>query len=124
MACLLLDKMLALESRFYILIEKVANAFAGKVVACSHSEKELLISHGIKNVIVINNGIKVSETEPDYKIPGQPLVFGTVGRITYQKILDYSTKLQCISKMIREYNFFGLVMANYEMKSRKMNKYK
>lgn len=70
---------------FYILIEKVANAFAGKVVACSHSEKELLISHGIKNVIVINNGIKVSETEPDYKIPGQTLVFGTVGRITYQK---------------------------------------
>ena len=69
----------------YILIEKVANAFAGKVVACSHSEKELLISHEIKNVIVINNGIKVSETEPDYKIPGQPLVFGTVGRITYQK---------------------------------------
>lgn len=70
---------------FYILIEKIANAFAGKVIACSRSEKELLISHGIKNVIVINNGIKVSETEPDYKIPGHPLVFGTVGRITYQK---------------------------------------
>lgn len=73
------------KRNFYILIEKVANTFAGKVIACSRSEKELLISHGIKNVIVINNGIKVSETEPDYKIPGHPLVFGTVGRITYQK---------------------------------------
>jgi len=73
------------KRNFYILIEKVANAFAGRVIACSHSEKELLISHGIKNVTVINNGIKVSEVEPKYKIPGRPLVFGTVGRITYQK---------------------------------------
>lgn len=70
---------------FYVLIEKIANLFAGTVIACSQSEKDLLASHGIKNVTVINNGIKVSLVEPDYKIPGRPLVFGTVGRITYQK---------------------------------------
>lgn len=70
---------------FYVLIEKIANLFAGTVIACSQSEKDLLASHGIKNVTVINNGIKVSSVEPDYKIPGRPLVFGTVGRITYQK---------------------------------------
>lgn len=70
---------------FYVLIEKIANFFAGTVIACSQSEKDLLISQGIKNVIVINNGIEVSSVEPDYKIPGRPLIFGTVGRITYQK---------------------------------------
>lgn len=73
------------KQKFYVLIEKIANALAGRVIACSCSERDLLASHGIRNVIVINNGIKVSETEPDYKIPEYPLVFGTVGRITYQK---------------------------------------
>lgn len=82
---------------FYVLIEKIANLFAGTVIACSQSEKDLLISQGIKNVIVINNGIEVSSVEPDYKIPGRPLIFGTVGRITYQKIQECSMKLLSIS---------------------------
>ena len=70
---------------FYILIEKVANAFAGTVIACSFSERDLLTANGIKNVVVINNGIAVPDKEPVYKQPGKPMVFGTVGRITFQK---------------------------------------
>lgn len=73
------------KRNLYVLIEKIANLFAGTVIACSQSEKDLLVSRGIKNVIVINNGIEVSSVEPDYKIPGRPLIVGTVGRITYQK---------------------------------------
>jgi glycosyltransferase involved in cell wall biosynthesis len=73
------------KRNFYVLIEKIANIFAGNIIACSNSEKDLLISHGFKNVIVINNGVEVSDSEPKYKIPGRPLILGTVGRITYQK---------------------------------------
>lgn len=73
------------KRQFYILIEKIANAFAGTVIACSSSERNLLKANGIKNVVVINNGIAVPNEEPMYKQPGKPLVFGTVGRITFQK---------------------------------------
>lgn len=73
------------KRQFYILIEKIANVFAGTVIACSSSERNLLKANGIKNVIVINNGIAVPDEEPMYKQPGKPLVFGTVGRITFQK---------------------------------------
>lgn len=73
------------KRQFYILIEKVANAFAGTVIACSSSERDLLTANGIKNVVVINNGIAVPDKEPVYKQPGKPIVFGTVGRITFQK---------------------------------------
>lgn len=73
------------KRQFYILIEKIANAFAGTVIACSSSERNLLKANGIKNVIVINNGIAVPDEEPMYKQPRKPLVFGTVGRITFQK---------------------------------------
>lgn len=69
----------------YVLAEKIADQFAGTVIACSNSEKELLIRNGISNVIVINNGIAIPDSEPEYKVPGRPLVFGTVGRITSQK---------------------------------------
>lgn len=75
----------AKKKKFYILIERIANAFAGTVIACSHSERDLLRANGIKNVIVINNGIEVSSKEPDYQAHEGPLVFGTVGRITFQK---------------------------------------
>lgn len=70
---------------FYVLIEKVANLFAGTVIACSSSERDLLVDNGITNVIVINNGIEVSDEEPVYKKNVKPLVFGTVGRLTFQK---------------------------------------
>lgn len=73
------------KRQFYILIERIANAFAGTVIACSSSERNLLEANGIKNVVVINNGIAVPDEEPMYKQPGKPLVFGTVGRITFQK---------------------------------------
>lgn len=70
---------------FYVWIEKIANLFAGRVIACSSSERDLLVTIGIKNVVVINNGIEVSDEEPAYKQPVKPLVFGTVGRLTFQK---------------------------------------
>jgi glycosyltransferase involved in cell wall biosynthesis len=69
----------------YILAEKIANWFAGTVIACSQSEKELMEQQGISNIVVINNGIPVPDHEPEYKHPVKPLVFGTTGRITYQK---------------------------------------
>lgn len=73
------------KRQFYILIEKIANAFAGTVIACSSSERALLTANGTKNVVVINNGIAVPDKEPVYKQSGKPMVFGTVGRITFQK---------------------------------------
>lgn len=103
----------AKKKKFYILIERIANAFAGTVIACSHSERDLLRANGIKNVIVINNGIEVSSKEPDYQAHEGPLVFGTVGRITFQKIQPCSTKLLNILRAISESLFYGLVMANY-----------
>lgn len=75
----------AKKKKFYVMIERVANAFAGTVIACSSSERDLLQANGIKNVIVINNGIEVSPKEPEYQAHEGPLVFGTVGRITFQK---------------------------------------
>lgn len=75
----------AKKREVYILAEKIANWFAGTVIACSQSEKELMEQHGISNIVVINNGIPVPDQEPEYKIPSKPLVFGTTGRITYQK---------------------------------------
>lgn len=75
----------AKKREVYILAERIANWFAGTVIACSHSEKELMEQHGISNIVVINNGIPVPDQEPKYKLPSKPLVFGTTGRITYQK---------------------------------------
>lgn len=73
------------KKNFYVLIERVADALAGTVIACSFSERNLLQANGVKNVIVINNGIEVFPKEPDYQAHEGPLVFGTVGRITIQK---------------------------------------
>lgn len=75
----------AKKKKFYTWLEKLGNSFCGDVIACSNSEKEMLIKNGISNVHVINNGIEVSATLPVYREFFYPLVVGTTGRLTYQK---------------------------------------
>ena len=73
------------KKRFYTHLEKIGNAFCGDVIACSQSEKEMLVKNGITNVHVINNGIAVDPNPPVYRKFSYPLVVGTVGRLTQQK---------------------------------------
>ncbi len=73
------------KKKFYTYLEKLGNSFCGDIVACSDSEKKLLVKNGICNVHVINNGIEVSTVPPTYREFFPPLVVGTTGRLTYQK---------------------------------------
>lgn len=73
------------KKQFYTYLEKIGNAFCGDVIACSNSEKDLLVKEGIHNVHVINNGIKVANEQPKYRKFSYPLVIGTTGRLTGQK---------------------------------------
>lgn len=75
----------AKKKKFYTCLEKLGNSFCGDVIACSNSERDLLVKNGICNVYVINNGIEVSATPPAYRKFEYPLVIGTTGRLTYQK---------------------------------------
>lgn len=75
----------AKKKRFYTCLEKLGNSFCGDVIACSNSERDLLVKNGIHNVHVINNGIEVSAIPPMYRKFAYPLVIGTIGRLTYQK---------------------------------------
>lgn len=72
-----------IKKYFYIMLEKTACVFGGKVVACSLSEKEEFLKYGIKDVLVINNGIETFNIEE--KESKDNIVIGTVARITYQK---------------------------------------
>ena len=73
------------KKQFYTYLEKIGNAFCGDVIACSNSEKDLLVKKGIHNVHVIYHGIKVSSQKPHYRSFEYPLVIGTMGRITFAK---------------------------------------
>lgn len=73
------------KKQFYTYLEKIGNAFCGDVIACSDSERDLLVKKGIPNVYVIHHGIKVSSQKPYYRSLEYPLVIGTVGRITFAK---------------------------------------
>lgn len=73
------------KKQFYTYLEKIGNAFCGEVIACSNSEKDLLLKKGIRNVHVINNGIKAANELPKYREFSYPLVIGTTGRLTGQK---------------------------------------
>lgn len=73
------------KKKLYTYLEKVGNTFCGDVIACSNSERDLLVKTGIHNVHVINNGIRVADRQPEYRSFLYPLVIGTTGRLTYQK---------------------------------------
>lgn len=73
------------KKQFYTYLEKIGNAFCGDVIACSNSEKDLLLKKGIRNVHVINNGIKAANELPEHRKFSYPLVIGTTGRLTGQK---------------------------------------
>jgi glycosyltransferase involved in cell wall biosynthesis len=68
--------------RFYILLEKFANTFSGKVVACSKSECVEMKKIGIPATYV-NNGTEIIALLQ--KRAGEKLVIGTTGRVTTQK---------------------------------------
>lgn len=70
---------------FYVAFERIGKVFGGQVVACSLSERQLLINNGIKPVKVINNGISVAKKMQIRGVPNYPLCVGTVGRITAAK---------------------------------------
>lgn len=70
----------------YIALERIANLFGGRIVACSNSERESFNEHGIKNVLLINNGVKVEDNRGKEQIKtGHKVVIGTLARITYPK---------------------------------------
>lgn len=72
------------KKRFYVTLEKLANLFSGDFIACSASEKALMERNGISNAHVISNGVAPGP-RPVLRAPQNPLVVGTVGRLTYQK---------------------------------------
>lgn len=71
----------------YVWLEKIAGYFGGRIVACSNSEGEEFQKHKIKNIEVINNGIKVEALEKENikEQEKEKLTIGTLARITYQK---------------------------------------
>jgi len=73
------------KKRFYVVLERLANAFTGSYIACSPSEKALMAHYGINNVQVIANGVKPRTKLPVYRNFQAPLVVGTSGRLTVQK---------------------------------------
>ena len=73
------------KALFYIVLERFANRLGGQVVACSHSEGQLCLNKGIKNVSVISNGIASSNYFFQKQGPLKPIIIGTSGRITLQK---------------------------------------
>ena len=75
----------AKKKRFYTYLEKLGNAFCGDVIACSNSERDLLVKNGICNVHVINTGISIRKENPQYRAFSYPLIIGTVGRLTFAK---------------------------------------
>lgn len=73
------------KRNIYIFLERVANCISGRVIAASKSEQCLLNTYGIKNSVLINNGVEVPNVEPAYKTRKEYITFGTIGRLTYQK---------------------------------------
>lgn len=72
------------KREFFILMEKFANFFGGKIVACSQSEKKAIEEQGIKNVTFINNGIKSLQIEKKVNTSDK-LTIISVGRLSIQK---------------------------------------
>lgn len=69
----------------YVWLEKIAGYFGGRIVACSNSEGEEFQKHKIKNIEVINNGIKIENLEETSEKGEERIIIGTLARITYQK---------------------------------------
>lgn len=69
----------------YILLERIANAVAGEVIACSPSERALLMACGIRPVHVICNAVEPLPAPAPPRTFTLPLVIGTSGHITLQK---------------------------------------
>lgn len=72
------------KRKIFILMEKFASFFGGKIVACSKSEKEAIEEQGIKNVTFINNGIKPLQIEKKVNTSDKVTII-SVGRLSIQK---------------------------------------
>lgn len=69
----------------FIFLERMASFFSGKVIACSQSEMNLLMSYGI-NSIFINNGTFIKDEKYSRVVTDkQPIVVGCMALITEQK---------------------------------------
>lgn len=71
-----------LKRKIYVLLERIADAFCGRVVGCSESEAEALREKGIKSD-AINNGTEISP--PPQHITKNEFIIATTGRVTIQK---------------------------------------
>lgn len=74
----------AKKRKIFILMEKFASFFGGKIVACSKSEKEAIEEQEIKNVTFINNGIKPLQIEKKLNTNDKVTII-SVGRLSIQK---------------------------------------
>ncbi|MDY3738954.1 MAG: glycosyltransferase [Selenomonadaceae bacterium] len=72
------------KKRFFVLLELLASKLGGTVVGCSKSERDVIYSVGIKNVITINNGIDVN-IQSYSSSKNDVFIIITAGRITSQK---------------------------------------
>ncbi len=68
----------------YAFLEKIADWFAGQIIACSPSEKNAFLAYGIKNVQVIENGISCEKRKEEKKKHNSICIIST-GRLSYQK---------------------------------------
>ncbi len=68
----------------YAFLEKIADWFAGQIIACSPSEKNAFLTYGIKNVQVIENGISCKKRKDEKKRHNSICIIST-GRLSYQK---------------------------------------
>lgn len=73
-----------MKRNIFIWMEKFASLFGGKIVACSESEKEAIIEHGIRNVTFINNGINPFLIEKKINTTDKITII-SVGRLSIQK---------------------------------------
>jgi len=68
----------------YAFLERIADCFAGQVIACSTSEKNAFLTYGIKNVQVIENGISCAKRKEEKKERNIIRIIST-GRLSGQK---------------------------------------
>lgn len=71
------------RARFFVILEKAAAGFGGRIIACSASEAEELRRHGI-HCTHISNGARC-RGDIQHGAVSDSLVIGTLGRITHQK---------------------------------------
>ena len=68
----------------YVMLERLAHAFGGKIVSCSRSEADALIKKGIPSTY-INNGTEIFNCTWPMNPADHSMIIATTGRVTIQK---------------------------------------